>query len=43
MLPNNRWAIDATKPSLAEPPRRNEFVRPLAKGEEVVKLADFID
>lgn len=43
MLPNNRWAIDATKPSLAEPLRRSEFVRLQARGEGVVKLADFID
>ena len=41
MLPNNRWAIDATKPSLAEPLRRSEFVRLQARGEGVVKLADF--
>ena len=33
MLPNNRWAIDATKPSLAEPQRRSEFVRLKARGQ----------
>lgn len=43
MLPNNRWAIDATKPTRAEANRRNEFVRLRARGEGVVKLADFID
>lgn len=43
ILPNNRWAIDATKPSLAEFNRREEFVRLRARGEGAVKLADFID
>ncbi|MEH6471590.1 MAG: UbiD family decarboxylase [Halopseudomonas sp.] len=42
MLPNNRWVIDATKPSLAEPNRRQEFVRLQARGEGQVKLADFL-
>jgi UbiD family decarboxylase len=42
-LPNNRWAIDATKPSLAEYNRREEFVRLRARGEGQVKLADFVD
>lgn len=42
MLPNNRWAIDATKPSLAEPERRLENVRLRARGEGQVRLADFI-
>jgi UbiD family decarboxylase len=42
-LPNNRWVIDATKPSLAEPQRRSEFVRLKARGEDVVKLSDFMD
>ena len=42
-LPNNRWAIDATKPSLAEPNRREEFVRLRARGEGLVSLKDFID
>lgn len=41
MLPNNHWAIDATKPSLAEPNRRLESVRLKARGEGKVKLADF--
>jgi 4-hydroxy-3-polyprenylbenzoate decarboxylase len=43
MLPNNRWAIDATKPSLAQFNRREEFVRLRARGEGKVKLADFAD
>jgi len=42
-IPNNRWAIDATKPSLNEPERRLEFVRLQARGEGAVKLADFIE
>jgi hypothetical protein len=42
-LPNNRWAIDATKPALSEHNRREEFVRLRARGEGKVKLADFVD
>ena len=42
-MPNNRWAIDATKPSLAEPNRREEFVRLRARGEGKVHLRDFLD
>ena len=42
VLPNNRRAIDATKPPLDQPERRLEFVRLKAKGEDTVKLADFI-
>ena len=41
--PNNRWAVNATKPSLAEPARREEFVRLRPRGEGKVHLADFID
>jgi 2,5-furandicarboxylate decarboxylase 1 len=41
-LPNNRWAIDATKPSLAEPNRRLENVRLRARGDGKVRLKDFI-
>jgi len=39
---NNRWAIDATKPSLSEPHRRLEMHRLRARGEHAVKLADFM-
>jgi hypothetical protein len=42
-VPNNRWAVDATKPSLAEAARREEFVRLRARGEGSVSLEDFID
>lgn len=42
MLPNNRWVIDATKPTLAEPGRRQEFSRIRARGEGRVHLADFL-
>ena len=42
-IPNNRWAIDATKPSLGEPARREEFVRLRARGEGKVHLSDFVD
>jgi hypothetical protein len=42
-IPNNRWAIDATKPSLAEPARREEFVRLRARGEGYVHLSDFMN
>ena len=42
-LPNNRWAVNATKPSLAQPNRRAEFVRLRARGEGKVALADFIN
>jgi 2,5-furandicarboxylate decarboxylase 1 len=41
-IPNNRWAIDATKPSLMEHNRREEFVRLKSRGEGKVKLADFL-
>ena len=41
-LPNNRWAVDATKPSLAEPHRREEFVRLRARGEGEIFLKDFM-
>ena len=42
-LPNNRWAVDATKPSLAEPARRDGFVRLRARGEGKVSLKDFME
>ncbi len=42
MLPNNRWAINATKPSLSEPEKRLENVRLTPMGEGEVKLADFL-
>jgi len=42
MRPNNRWAIDATKPALDEPEHRLEWSRLRARGEGKVKLADFI-
>jgi 2,5-furandicarboxylate decarboxylase 1 len=42
MLPNNRWAVDATRPSLAEPNRRLESIRLKARGEGRVRLADFL-
>jgi hypothetical protein len=41
-IPNNRWAIDATKPSLMEHNRREEFVRLRSRGEGKVKLSDFL-
>lgn len=42
MLPNNRWAIDATKPSLAYPQKRLENVRLRPMGDGRIKLADFL-
>ena len=39
---NNRWAIDATKPTLSEPNRRLEMHRLRARGERTVALADFM-
>ncbi len=42
MLPNNRWAIDATKPAFDEPEHRLEWARLRARGEGKVKLADFL-
>lgn len=42
LLPNNRYAIDATKPPLSEPERRLENVRLTPRGAPRVKLADFI-
>jgi hypothetical protein len=41
-LHNNRWAVDATKPSLAEPTRREEFVRLRARGAGKALLSNFI-
>lgn len=41
-LPNNRWAVDATKPSLAEPERRLENVRLRPRGEGRYRLADYV-
>lgn len=43
VLPNNRWAIDATRPSLAEPERRLESVRLRARGEGKFRLEDYTD
>lgn len=42
-IPNNRWAVDATKPPLSDGKRRLESVRLTPRGESVAKLADFID
>ena len=42
MLHNNRWAIDATKPTLAQPNQRLEHIRLTPRGEGAVKLADFL-
>ena len=42
-IPNNRWAIDATKPSLAEANRREEFVRLTPRGANNTRLADFLE
>lgn len=41
-LPNNRWAVDATKPPLNEPNKRLEHVRLTPRGEPTTKLADFL-
>ncbi len=43
LTPNKRWSVDATKPSLAEPKRREEFARLRARGEGKIRLADFMD
>jgi len=37
-----RYAIDATKPPLSEPERRILFERLSARGDEVVRLEDFM-
>ncbi len=42
MIGNNRWAIDATKPTLAEPAKRLENVRLKARGEGKVRMDDFL-
>lgn len=42
-LPNNRWAVDATKPPLSEGNRRLENVRLTPRGEPTTKLADFLN
>ena len=42
LLPNPRWAIDATKPALDEPERRLLFSRLQARGEKSVKLEDYL-
>jgi hypothetical protein len=42
ILPNNRWAIDATKPTLAEPNKRLEHVRLKPRGVGTIKLSDFL-
>ncbi|GHF20386.1 hypothetical protein GCM10017044_14050 [Kordiimonas sediminis] len=42
ILPNNCWAIDATKPPLDNPDRRREFDRIQARGEGLFFLEDYV-